>query len=407
LNGAATPAFAAVKDSDLSTTDITTNNVSSTKHGFAPKSPADATQFLNGAATPAFAAVKDSDLSTTDITTNDVSTSKHGFAPKGDGNVNHFLNGAGAYSGAAGTGNVTTSATLTAHAIILGNGTTDVTVLGSLGTSGQLLSSQGAGLDPTWITASGTGTVTSITAGTGLTGGTITTSGTIALDTPVAVANGGTGATTLTAHGVVIGNTTTAVNVTSAGTANQVLMSNGASADPTFQLGGLTWLADISPATTAAADFTSIPSGYRHIVVMYNARDTKASTVQSIYVKYNNDGTAANYSSTQIVDINSTTVAGSTQAATTNGILCAIMPGANALANAMGSGTLTFYDYTNTTRFKRMITNAADERGTNSQHILYGSGYWKGTPAAITRLTFTTDGTAYATDTIFSMYGAR
>lgn len=41
-----------------------------------------------------------------------------------------------------------------------------------------------------------TGTVTSITAGAGLTGGTITTTGTIALDIPVAVVSGGTGATT-------------------------------------------------------------------------------------------------------------------------------------------------------------------------------------------------------------------
>lgn len=40
----------------------------------------------------------------------------------------------------------------------------------------------------------GSGTVTSITAGTGLTGGTITGSGTIALATPVAVTHGGTGA---------------------------------------------------------------------------------------------------------------------------------------------------------------------------------------------------------------------
>jgi hypothetical protein len=45
----------------------------------------------------------------------------------------------------------------------------------------------------------GSGTVTSITAGTGLTGGTITTTGTIALDSPVALANGGTNQTTWTA----------------------------------------------------------------------------------------------------------------------------------------------------------------------------------------------------------------
>lgn len=49
--------------------------------------------------------------------------------------------------------------------------------------------------DGTTQTTAATGTVTSITAGTGLTGGTITGSGTIALSSPVAVANGGTGAT--------------------------------------------------------------------------------------------------------------------------------------------------------------------------------------------------------------------
>ncbi len=42
-------------DATLPVSDITTNNVTSSKHGFAPKSPADATQFLNGAATPAYA----------------------------------------------------------------------------------------------------------------------------------------------------------------------------------------------------------------------------------------------------------------------------------------------------------------------------------------------------------------
>lgn len=51
-------------------------------------------------------------------------------------------------------------------------------------------------------TAGGTGTVTSITAGTGLSGGTITASGTIALATPVATSNGGTGVAAGTSNGV-------------------------------------------------------------------------------------------------------------------------------------------------------------------------------------------------------------
>jgi len=51
----------------------------------------------------------------------------------------------------------------------------------------------------------------------------------------VGVANGGTSATTLTNHGVVIGHGTSALSATTAGTSGQVLTSNGASADPTFQ----------------------------------------------------------------------------------------------------------------------------------------------------------------------------
>jgi len=51
----------------------------------------------------------------------------------------------------------------------------------------------------------------------------------------VAVGNGGTGATTLAANGILFGNGTSAVGVTAAGTAAQVLTSNGAGVAPTFQ----------------------------------------------------------------------------------------------------------------------------------------------------------------------------
>lgn len=51
----------------------------------------------------------------------------------------------------------------------------------------------------------------------------------------LAVANGGTGAATLTAHDVIIGNGTGAVTLISPSTAGLVLTSNGTSADPTFQ----------------------------------------------------------------------------------------------------------------------------------------------------------------------------
>ena len=101
-NAAGNPAFGAVVEADQTLADNTTNDVSTAKHGYAPKAPNDATKFLDG--TGAYDTVKDSDLATTDITTGDVSITKHGFAPKAPNDAAKFLNGAGAYAVPAGTG---------------------------------------------------------------------------------------------------------------------------------------------------------------------------------------------------------------------------------------------------------------------------------------------------------------
>ncbi len=57
---------------------------------------------------------------------------------------------------------------------------------------------------------------------------------TLTIGDALGVDSGGTGATTLTDHGVVIGNGTDSVSVTSPGAANTVLRGNGVLADPTF-----------------------------------------------------------------------------------------------------------------------------------------------------------------------------
>jgi len=66
-------------------------------------SPSDATQFLIGAATPTFALVKDSDLSTSDVTTNNASTTKHGFLKKLSNVSTEFMNGVGDWVSIAGS----------------------------------------------------------------------------------------------------------------------------------------------------------------------------------------------------------------------------------------------------------------------------------------------------------------
>jgi hypothetical protein len=83
-----------VTEGSLSLSDLTTFDVSSSRHGFVPKTPNDATKFLDG--TGAWDSVKDSDLSLSDIVTNDVSSSRHGFVPKAT-NVYSFLNAYGAW----------------------------------------------------------------------------------------------------------------------------------------------------------------------------------------------------------------------------------------------------------------------------------------------------------------------
>lgn len=123
----------------------------------------------------------------------------------------------------------------------------------------------------------GSGTVTSVAltvpAFLSVSGSPITTSGTLALSfsgTAIPVANGGTGDTTLTAHGVLIGAGTSAVAVASPGTAGQVLTSNGASSDPTMQtIAGSSTLLKIP--TIQKFTSTGTTTGYRFVTPGANA----------------------------------------------------------------------------------------------------------------------------------------
>lgn len=164
-------------------------------------------------------------------------------------------------------GLVASAPTLTSAALIADNGTVSAPIfLGrangvtkfTLDATGNITSTTLAGGSTQCLqantsgTISGTGSVCGAATGAALTktddtnvtltlGGTPSTallqasSLTLGWTGTLAVGRGGTGAGTLTVHGVVIGNGTSAVNVTSAGTAGQVLTSNGSSADPTYQ----------------------------------------------------------------------------------------------------------------------------------------------------------------------------
>lgn len=173
--------------------------------------------------------------------------------------------------------------TFTDAGVLIGNGS-GVIQTTSAGTAGQVLTSNGTGVDPTFQSFPGggdaltTGTlgqfastpssdlasVLNNESGTGL--AVFNNSPTLItpnLGTPsvlnlsnatgLTVPGGGTGVASFTDAGVLIGNGTGALQATSAGTAGQVLTSNGTGVDPTFQ--------NLSRITALTGDVTASGSG--------------------------------------------------------------------------------------------------------------------------------------------------
>jgi hypothetical protein len=149
-------------------------------------------------------------------------------------------------------------ATLTAHAVILGEGTGNVG-FATIGTAGRILIDQGAAADPSFSVVSGDaalsaagaltvtktngtafGALATLGVGTGLT----SSGGNLNLSTPVSLANGGTNASLTASNGGIFYSTGSAGAILAAtATANQMLMS-GASAAPVWSTS--TWPTDVS-----------------------------------------------------------------------------------------------------------------------------------------------------------------
>lgn len=142
--------------------------------------------------------------------------------------------------------------TLTAHAIQIGNGTSNVTQL-AVGGAGQILTGA-ASADPAWTstpTLGASGTLGTITFGNATSGtilltpaagalGTVTltmpaVSGTILqTGTTVTVAQGGTGLATLTAHALQVGNGTGTITQIAVPTEDGKMLQCNNAADPTW-----------------------------------------------------------------------------------------------------------------------------------------------------------------------------
>jgi len=139
-------------------------------------------------------------------------------------------------------------------------GTSGLATLASLSTSAATIT--GGTINGTSIgaTTASTGRFTTVTTtGTATFTGAVTLSG--GLNTPLVVAQGGTGAASLTTNQLVVGRGTGALTVLAAGTAGQVLTSGGAGVDPSWSSAAATTgrLIGIQTFTTPGS-FTYTPT---------------------------------------------------------------------------------------------------------------------------------------------------
>lgn len=183
----------------------------------------------------------------------------------------------------------TNIASYTVGDILYASGTTTLSALADAATGNALISG-GVGVAPSYgkigLTTHVSGILPTANGGTGIayfTAAGPTTARVytfpdaactvLTTNAAVTVAQGGTGVATLAAHGVVIGNGTSAVAVTGAGTSGQVLTSNGASADPTFQAApSPAWTqigSTINTTSGTSATFSSIPATYQDLLLQY------------------------------------------------------------------------------------------------------------------------------------------
>lgn len=136
----------------------------------------------------------------------------------------------------------------------LTSGYMKLTVAAAVGTPSTVASIPGGDVTGAALSRTNDTNVTLTLGGTPLTALLRATSLTLGWTGMLAVSRGGIGVGTLAAHGVLVGNGTSAVSVTGTGSAGQVLTSNGAAADPTFQ----------APATsgTVTSVAMTVPGGF-------------------------------------------------------------------------------------------------------------------------------------------------
>jgi len=153
---------------------------------------------------------------------------------------------------------------------------------------------------------------------------------------------------------------------------------------------------------SSTVSFTSIPSTYNNLQVLYMARCDHASTRQNLYINFNSDTTASNYSWNGIYGYYS---GGSNQTGGNNGAYKIVgdVSGANSAANAFVNGSVFIGGYTSS--YKKNVWGDPALHSTDTD--IFRSQYnntWTGT-GSISTIDFTLANGSFVQNTTFYLYG--
>jgi hypothetical protein len=143
-------------------------------------------------------------------------------------------------------------------------------------------------------------------------------------------------------------------------------------------------------------DFTSIPSTYTDLNLVFSARSSSTAATQSIKVEINNSTT--NFTNRELYGDGST--AGSYSAST--GAI-GYIPAATGTANTFGTTSLYFPNYAGSTN-KSFSTDYARENNTNSTDMGFYASLWSDT-TAINQLTLKPSAGNFAQYSTAYLYG--
>lgn len=248
-------------------------------------------------------------------------------APGWSSIVDSVLAGSGvAVSGA--TGNVTVSLAQIGANTLLGNATgvtANVTAVAVTGCNGaaqalQWTSGSGFGCNSSIATSGANANITSLTG----------------ITTPIPVSEGGTGAATLTSHGVLLGEGTSAVGQTAAGTTGQVLVGS-TGANPAFgtTVSGLTFTSAITPQSTGGIVGTTTNDSANAGSVGELIQNSTATTSATSGAPLNATSVSLTAGDWDVSGICATNPAGTT---TTSIVICGINTTSATFQNVPGTG---------------------------------------------------------------------